>query len=212
MPPLTDLPFAAALSAACSQDFATAEEERFESRNLDDSDAHSEATGTTEEDLRPVKVHLLWQLSCSLCIMGRLHTVARGMRLDFTGVNELYTRAGVVSCASFNSCIGVCIAVGWLLGCESMSRVQKLGQRFSRVSVLSSRDIQDGFLCASCQRVHTSCQRVHTVSRHRHRFEARTPLHESTPAATACLCFHNSVSWCADPQQPCACLYHTPTC
>ncbi len=37
-----------------------AEEDRFESRNLDDSDAHSEATGTTEEDLRPVKV------SCSL--------------------------------------------------------------------------------------------------------------------------------------------------
>ena len=33
-----------------------AEEDRFESRNLDDSDAHSEATGTTEEDLRPVKV------------------------------------------------------------------------------------------------------------------------------------------------------------
>lgn len=33
-----------------------ADEDRFESRNLDDSDAHSEATGTTEEDLRPVKV------------------------------------------------------------------------------------------------------------------------------------------------------------
>lgn len=39
--------------------FSAAEEERFESRNLDDNDAHSEATGTTEEDLRPVKVHLL---------------------------------------------------------------------------------------------------------------------------------------------------------
>ncbi|KAL0046102.1 hypothetical protein WJX82_002585 [Trebouxia sp. C0006] len=35
------------------------EEDRFESRNLDDSDAHSEATGTTEEDLRPVKVSTL---------------------------------------------------------------------------------------------------------------------------------------------------------
>ena len=31
-------------------------DERFESRDLDDIDAHSEATGTTEEDLRPVKV------------------------------------------------------------------------------------------------------------------------------------------------------------
>lgn len=33
--------------------------EEFESRHVDDSDAHSVATGTTEEDLRPVKVPLL---------------------------------------------------------------------------------------------------------------------------------------------------------
>ncbi len=45
-----------------------AEEDRFESRNLDDSDAHSEATGTTEEDLRPVKV------SCSpVCTALYMH-------------------------------------------------------------------------------------------------------------------------------------------
>ena len=37
--------------------------EEFESRHLDDSDAHSVATGTTEEDLRPVKVPLLPQLT-----------------------------------------------------------------------------------------------------------------------------------------------------
>ena len=42
-----------------SQGLAAAEEERFESRNLDDSDTHSEATGTTEEDLRPVKVQTM---------------------------------------------------------------------------------------------------------------------------------------------------------
>lgn len=36
--------------------WVAADEDRFESRHLDDSDAHSEATGTTEEDLRPVKV------------------------------------------------------------------------------------------------------------------------------------------------------------
>ncbi len=47
-----------------------AEEDRLELRNLDDSDAHSEATGTTEEDLRPVKVH------CSLaCIALYMHSV-----------------------------------------------------------------------------------------------------------------------------------------
>lgn len=42
-----------AMSRMCSR---AADEDRFESRNLDDSDAHSEVTGTTEEDLRPVKV------------------------------------------------------------------------------------------------------------------------------------------------------------
>ena len=33
-----------------------ADEEQFEGRNVEDSDMRSEATGTTEEDLRPVKV------------------------------------------------------------------------------------------------------------------------------------------------------------
>ena len=55
-----------------------AEEDRFESRNLDDSDAHSEATGTTEEDLRPVKV------SCSLaCIALYTHAFSASSNSSF---------------------------------------------------------------------------------------------------------------------------------
>jgi len=55
------------------------EEDRFESRNLDDSDAHSEATGTTEEDLRPVKV------SCSLaCIALYIHVFSPSFNCSLT--------------------------------------------------------------------------------------------------------------------------------
>lgn len=51
----------AALPGCLSLFFAdcAVDEEQYDGRNMEDSDMHSEATGTTaEEDLRPVKVSL----------------------------------------------------------------------------------------------------------------------------------------------------------
>ena len=50
------LPKALAQKACGCYDVAAADEEQFEGRNAEDSDMRSEATGMTEEDLRPVKV------------------------------------------------------------------------------------------------------------------------------------------------------------
>ena len=59
------------LSFAC----CAADEEQYDGRNMEDSDMHSEATGTTaEEDLRPVKVGLTHSCmsATALCLCTEL--------------------------------------------------------------------------------------------------------------------------------------------